>query len=392
MSIFRFCWVPFGVICSPFLLEATLQYHLKRENSNVATMMCGNIYVDNLSVGATSVEKPCVIYKEAKSIFKRAFMNLREWSSNCDAFLNFLPNEERSKGIVMKVFSLLWNSATDCLQISSLRKLTEGCNVTKRCAVSDVAKVCDPLGLLTPIVFHGKVFLQKLWIEDFKWDDCLSSSLQQEWREVVQALKQLSELQVPRYICENSEYVSYQILTFCDASAKSYAAAVHLRAVYGNTVRAHLIFAKMRLPPLDNKRKRGNTLKHISIPRLELLALLIGTRVTNFITKELMLDISKTTILTDSQCVLNWVRSCKPLPVFVQNRVNEIRRQKQVTFGYIPSESNPADLATRGLTISELKESNLWWHGPTWLWLDEHCWPSWSLPDVTSKELEQMLS
>ena len=64
-----------------------------------------------------------------------------------------------------------------------------------------VAKVYDPLGLLTSIVFHGKVFLQKLCIEDLKWDDYLPSSLQQEWREVVRALKQLSELQVPRYIC-----------------------------------------------------------------------------------------------------------------------------------------------------------------------------------------------
>ena len=76
------------------------------------------------------------------------------------------------------------------------------------------------------------------------------------------------------------------------------------------------------------------------------------------------------------------------MPVFVQNGVNKIRRQKQVTFGYIPSESNLADLATRGLTISELKN---WWHGPTKLRLDEHCWPSWNLPDVTPKELKQML-
>ena len=136
-------------------------------------------------------------------------MNLRERSFNCDAFLNCLPNEERSRGIVMKVFGLLWNSAIDYLQISSLKKLTEECNVTKRCAISDVAKVYDPLGLLTPIVFHSKVFLQKLWIENLKWDDCLPSSLQQEMREVVQALKQLYELQVHRYICENSEDVSY---------------------------------------------------------------------------------------------------------------------------------------------------------------------------------------
>ena len=78
--------------------------------------------------------------------------------------------------------------------------------------------------------------------------------------------------------------------------------------------------------------------------------------------------------------------------MFVQNRVNEIRQQKQVTFGYIPSKSNPVDLATRDLTISKLKESNPWWHGPTWMQLDEHCWPNWNLPDITSEELQQMLS
>jgi len=392
LSIYRFCRVPFGIICSPFLLEATLKYHLKRDNSNIATMICNNIYVDNLSVGATSFQEACDTYKEAKSIFKGASMNLREWSSNCDTFLNCLPKGEQSKGTVMKVFGLLWNNVNDCLQIRALKVPTKKCNVTKRCAVSDIAKVYDPLGLVTPIVFHGKVFLQKLWFEELRWDDYLPSSLLEEWEEIVRLFQQLSELQVPRYICENSESASYQILTFCDASAKSYAAAVYLRVVCGDTVRVHLIFAKMRLSPVDNKRKRSATLKHISLPRLELMALLIGTRATNFVVKELTLHISKVTVLTDSQCVLHWVRSCKPLPVFVQNRVDEIRQQEHVSFGYIPSENNPADLATRGLTVTELKESSLWWHGPIWIQCDEHCWPSWNLPDVTSEELEQMLS
>ena len=201
----------------------------------------------------------------------------------------------------------------------------------------------------------------------------------------------MSKLHVPRNVCENSENISYQILTFCDASARSYATAVYLRAVCGDTIRVHLIFSKMRLSP-HNNRKGGAILKYISLPRLELLAFLIGTRATNFVSKELTLHVSKITILTDSQCVLHWVRSCKPLPVFVQNRDDEIKQQENVIFGYIPSENNPVDLATRGLTVSELKESSLWWHGPTWLQLDENCWPSWNLPDVTSEELEQMLS
>ena len=43
----------------------------------------------------------------------------------------------------------------------------------KRDAVSGIAKVYDPLGLVTPAVFYGKVFIQKLWIEGLKWDEYL---------------------------------------------------------------------------------------------------------------------------------------------------------------------------------------------------------------------------
>jgi len=73
--------------------------------------------------------------------------------------------------------------------------------------VSGIAKVYDPLGLVTPVLFYGKVFVQKLWIEGLKWDDYLPSLLQREWEEIVQDLQQLSEVQVPRNICENSENV-----------------------------------------------------------------------------------------------------------------------------------------------------------------------------------------
>ena len=97
-------------------------------------------------------------------------------------------------------------------------------------------------------------------------------------------------------------------------------------------------------------------------------------------------------IFTDSQCVLYWLRSSKPLPVFVQNRVNEIHQEEHVSFSYVPSEENPADFATRGLTVTEIKESKLWWHGPAWLQYAECDWPSRNLSDISSDDLEKMLS
>ena len=268
----------------------------------------------------------------------------------------------------------------------------EGLDITKRHVISEVSKIYDPLGLVAPVVFYGKVFLQKLWISELGWNDALPQPLCYEWQEMVQIFQQLSKLRIPRFGNRNEENVSYQILTFCDASAKSYAAAVYLRVASQELVQVDLVFSKMRLVPCDVRKKRKPKLKKLSLPRLELLAVLIGTRVTNFVTKELKLRVSKRMIFTDSQCVLYWLRSSKPLPVFVQNRVNDIHQEEHVSFSYFPSEENPADFATRGLTVTEIKESKLWWHGPAWLQYAECDWPSRNLSDISSDDLEKMLS
>ena len=64
----------------------------------------------------------------------------------------------------------------------------------------------------------------------------------------------------------------------------------------GQTI-TNLIFSKSRIAPL----------KEISLPRLELLAVLIVTRSINFTTQSFQLEIHKKTLWTDSQCVLHWL-------------------------------------------------------------------------------------
>ena len=34
-------------------------------------------------------------------------MNLRQWSSNCNEFLNLLPKEEKTIGLMIKVFGTI---------------------------------------------------------------------------------------------------------------------------------------------------------------------------------------------------------------------------------------------------------------------------------------------
>ena len=88
--------------------------------------------------------------------------------------------------------------------------------------------------------------------------------------------------------------------------------------------------SKMRLVPVN----RGKNKKELTIPQLELLAILIGIRAVNFVTKELRLKISERILWTDSQCVLHWLKTKKPLSIFVENSLKEIKLEKDVSFHY----------------------------------------------------------
>ena len=74
----------------------------------------------------------------------------------------------------------------------------------------------------------------------------------------------------------------------------------------------------------------------------------------------------------------------------MENRVAEIKRETDITFRYIPSDQNPADLPTRGLSVSEISEAKLWWHGPEWLKESEKLWPEWCLPQITPEDVRNM--
>ena len=78
----------------------------------------------------------------------------------------------------------------------------------------------------------------------------------------------------------------------------------------------NLIFAKTRLAPIKTK---------LTIPRLELLAVQTGYRISQFVANELNIKLWKrTTIFTDAVCVIEWYKSSKPLKKFVIDRIKEI--------------------------------------------------------------------
>ncbi len=109
----------------------------------------------------------------------------------------------------------------------------------------------------------------------------------------------------------------------------------------------------------------------MSIPRLELLAILIGVRSVKFVETQIKLPLDSIVLMSDSQCVLHWISSNKKLPVFIENRVKEIRHHENIQFRYVNTKDNPADAASRGCAISDLCKDKLWWNGPEWLLFPE---------------------
>ena len=116
----------------------------------------------------------------------------------------------------------------------------------------------------------------------------------------------------------------------------------------------NLIFSKTRLSPT----------KQMTIPRLELLGVLIGCRISKFLVKQLGVELNQL-LFTDSICVIEWYKSEKKLKRFVQDKIDEIRLFEG-SIGYVKSAENPADIASRGVCLRKLLDDELWWKGPLW--------------------------
>ena len=84
--------------------------------------------------------------------------------SNSSELMELLPESER---IIGRDFGVVWNHQNDILQIGDVRfNEQQSVVITKQGVLKAIAGIFDPLGLVTPVTFHGKVFIQELWKED----------------------------------------------------------------------------------------------------------------------------------------------------------------------------------------------------------------------------------
>ena len=312
--IYRFNVVPFGATSSPFMLNAVLHYHLQQQNTAVSDDMRSNLYVDNVITGGATEQAVISYYREARAIMSSANMNLHcdSWSSNSTELMTIAAQDNVSDDSQsVNILDLRWNPTTDKLSLAAKSTiLAHDHLVTKREVLQDLSKIFDPLGLAAPVVIRAKILMQKLWIRKVAWDEPLDEEIHKEWIDVASDLKSVTELSVIRRYF-SSAFVQPVLHSFADPSLKAYGAVVFL--TQGDEV--SFIVAKSHVAPL----------KELTLPRLELMAALVATRLTHFVVKAIPLKDPSIFVWSDSQIVLHWVNSRKQLPTFVHHRITEIQ-------------------------------------------------------------------
>ena len=83
--VYRFTRQVFGLVCSPFILNAVLRNHLtKYEETDPQFVfdVLKSLYVDDYASGGGSVQECRMLYRKLKKCFKEGGLNMRKWATN----------------------------------------------------------------------------------------------------------------------------------------------------------------------------------------------------------------------------------------------------------------------------------------------------------------------
>lgn len=370
----RFKRVPFGLISSPFILNATLRYHFKKHAPHLEKTLIESFYMDNFLTSTPTLQKAATLFEQINTLFSKVSMELAQWGSNSPEIRQLFQANQTLDTLTVKLLGILWNQNHDVLFLNP--KITTLPLYTKTTFVSQFSKLFDPLGWFAPLLVPIKALLKAIWDLKIGWDDTLPTEMHPIITHYLTQLIKATEVYFPRQLFTlpfNPDYI--QLHVFVDASKIAYLAIMYFRLLHPHSKKCEskFLFAKARAAP-----KNAST-----IPRLELIAATIGARLISFL-REHYSHPTPTYLWTDSKCVLVWLLRRKILPTFVENRVREIHNVKEVTYKYVPTEDNPADIGSRGATFKDLHTS-IWWSGPPWLVSDPSHWPD---TDLHIKEEE----
>ena len=201
----------FGIISSPFLLNATIKCHLEGylyDAKSFVEKFLNDLYVDDLTSGFFNVKEAYDFYLNAKRIMKEGGFELRKWASYSVELMNKINRDENincsdssnESNITRKILGINWDLAADTIIFYFDELVNEAfpLPMTKRSILKISAKIFDPLGFTSPITIQFKMLFQIIFTNKFNWDDPLSNDLLKEWINLLQKLRTLDKSVITR--------------------------------------------------------------------------------------------------------------------------------------------------------------------------------------------------
>ncbi|KAJ8983233.1 hypothetical protein NQ317_005322 [Molorchus minor] len=222
--------VTYGQAASSYLAIrclVQLAYECESRLPDISQIIRHDFYVDDLLSGANSIEEAVYICKNVDDILRSGCFELRQWASNEPTIISSFDESNCDNKVFefgiekeTKTLGLKWSSKADNLMYNVDRNLGNS-KITKRSILSQISRIFDPLGLLSPCIIIAKSLLQKLWSTKLTWDESLPNEAHTIWLKFSAELLCLNDLKIPRHaICKEAKYLELHI--FSDASSMAY--------------------------------------------------------------------------------------------------------------------------------------------------------------------------
>ena len=379
-SAYQMTRVTFGVTASPYLAVKVLQQVAEDFGSEMTKAkwhLLNSFYVDDLMGGAATEEEVIKLYNDLNYILQQASFTLRKWRSSSSKVLSQIPEDMQEKLPVQdlvdlhsasypKALGITWNSRDDSMSIST--NIAKEYVASKRGIISDVARTFDVLGWVSPVVLPMKILYKEVWKTGVDWDAEIKEEQEARHRKWREELHFLSEIKIPRHYFSGQVPVKVELHGYSDASEEAFGAVIYIRAIYNyGPPSSALVISKTRVTP-----PKTRTIPQLEMCGAHLLAVLMtSTRQT------LKVPLENCYGNSDSTTVLSWIdQSPHKYRIYVANRLAQTTTMLPAeAWRFVPTKHNPADVATRGATVEELKNHDLWWHGPHWLMTEPIIYP-----------------
>lgn len=202
LQIYQLNTVTYGMASSPYLANKVIQLTEDEKHNHpfASEALKDHIYVDDLALGHDNLEEAVRLQHDIIQLLERGNFHLRKWTANHPALLSDISTEHQESPIyfratdqpLISILGLQWLPNTDCFTYKI--NITDTSVQTKRTVLSSIAKLYDPCGFLSPVIFTAKSLIQLLWTLGCEWDTPLPKQIADKWNTFLQALPVLEKL------------------------------------------------------------------------------------------------------------------------------------------------------------------------------------------------------